>query len=50
MTEAIFRHAEGTVTVKLDQGVPRIPVTQELLGRKGTLEWAEGRKPWILSF
>ena len=50
VTAAVFRHADGTVDVKLDQGVPRIGVTQELLGRKGTLEWAEGRKPWLLSF
>lgn len=48
--EGTFRSEGGELSVKFEAGVPKIPVTQALVGQKGTLEWAEGRKPWLFSF
>ena len=46
---AVFRYEGGEVEVKLEQGVPWLEVSPQLVGAKGTLELAEGRKPWLLS-
>lgn len=48
--EVVFRYEGGEVWVKLEAGVPQLEVTQALVGRKGSLEFAQGRKPWLLSF
>lgn len=48
--EGTFRYDGGEFAVKFEAGVPKLPVTQALIGQKGALELAEGRKPWILSF
>lgn len=48
--EGTFVYEGGELTVKFEGGVPKIPVTQPLVGMKGTLELAEGRKPWLFSF
>jgi hypothetical protein len=47
--EGTLRFEGGEQVVKFEGGAPKIPVTQALVGQKGTLELAEGRKPWVLS-
>jgi hypothetical protein len=48
--EGTFRFEGGEAAVKFEAGAPKLAVTQALIGQKGTLEFAEGRKPWLFSF
>ncbi len=48
--QAVFRYEGGSVEVKLEAGVPQLAVSQALVGLKGSLDLAEGRKPWLFSF
>lgn len=48
--EAVFRYEGGEVDVKFEAGVPKLDVTQPLVGLKGTLELPEGHEPWLFSF
>lgn len=50
LEQAVLRYEGGEVEVALEAGVPKLAVTQPLVGIKGTLELAEGRKPWLFSF
>ncbi len=47
---AVFRWAGGTIGIKLENGVAQLPVSEKLVGAKGTLEFDEGSKPWLLTF
>ena len=46
---ARFRSANGELEVTLEQGTARAAVTPALVGAKGTLELAHGKKPWLWS-